>query len=90
MRRAKRVDEVETLYNTTFKAVTDAYFKGVRWMVVEACAGDFLTMVLTGNMPLNLFPIASRSYSSQHVFPCVSYSHKRFGYCLRGGRGAGM
>ena len=30
MRRAKRVDEVQTLYNTTFKAVTDAYFKGVR------------------------------------------------------------
>lgn len=30
MRRAKRVDELETLYNTTFKAVTDAYFKGVR------------------------------------------------------------
>lgn len=29
MRRAKRVDELETLYNTTFKAVTDAYFKGV-------------------------------------------------------------
>lgn len=30
MRRAKRVDELETLYNTTFKTVTDAYFKGVR------------------------------------------------------------
>lgn len=30
MRRAKRVDELETLYSTTFKAVTDAYFKGVR------------------------------------------------------------
>lgn len=29
MRRAKRVDELEPLYNTTFKEVTDAYFKGV-------------------------------------------------------------
>lgn len=30
MRRARRVYELEELYNTTFKTVTDAYFKGVR------------------------------------------------------------
>lgn len=29
MRRAKRVGELEVLYNRTFKTVTDAYFKGV-------------------------------------------------------------
>lgn len=41
MRRAKRVDELEPLYNTTFKAVTDAYFKGVR-LRLKGGVGDCL------------------------------------------------
>ncbi|CAM9671283.1 unnamed protein product [Ascophyllum nodosum] len=40
MRRAKRVDEVQTLYNTTFKAVTDAYFKGTTWPEAEVIANQ--------------------------------------------------
>eukprot|EP00903_Cladosiphon_okamuranus_P012323 g11554.t2 len=46
MRRAKRVDELETLYNTTFKAVTDAYFKGSTWpeaeVIANQCSNDEL------------------------------------------------
>lgn len=46
MRRAKRVHELEPLYNSEFKKLTDAYFKGSTWPEAEViqnqCSNDEL------------------------------------------------
>lgn len=79
MRRAKRVHELEPLYNTEFKKLTDAYFKGSTWPEAEViqnqCSND------------ELFLCFYRELRNRHLFATTNVRGSETRAVRRGGEG---